>query len=35
VRVESTGSLTSDITIQLGQDWLQKQASSGKRLPSF
>jgi hypothetical protein len=28
VRVESTGSLTSDVTIQLGQDWLQKQSSS-------
>jgi hypothetical protein len=28
VRVESTGNLTSDVTIQLGQDWLQKQSSS-------
>ena len=28
VRVEGTGSLNSDITIQLGKDWLQKQASS-------
>lgn len=28
VRVESTGELSSDITIQLGQDWVQKQ--SGK-----
>jgi LCP family protein required for cell wall assembly len=34
VRVESTGSLTSDITIQVGQDWLQKQASQ-KWFPSF
>lgn len=25
VRVESTGNLQSDITIQLGQDWLKKQ----------
>ncbi len=25
VRVESTGSLASDITIQLGKDWLEKQ----------
>jgi hypothetical protein len=25
VRVESTGNLRSDITIQLGKDWLQKQ----------
>ena len=25
VRVESTGNLQSDITIQLGQDWLRKQ----------
>lgn len=25
VRVESTGNLESDITIQLGQDWVQKQ----------
>ncbi|MEO1378393.1 MAG: LytR C-terminal domain-containing protein, partial [Cyanobacteria bacterium J06635_10] len=24
VRVESTGSLNSDITIQLGEDWLNK-----------
>jgi hypothetical protein len=30
VRVESTGNLTSDVTIQLGQDWLQKQSSSEK-----
>ncbi|NMG58048.1 LytR family transcriptional regulator [Geitlerinema sp. P-1104] len=27
VRVESTGVLHSDITIQLGQDWLEKQSS--------
>lgn len=26
VRIESTGSLTSDVTIQLGQDWLQQPA---------
>ncbi|MCP2732297.1 LCP family protein [Limnofasciculus baicalensis] len=26
VRVESTGSLASDITIQLGKDWLEKQS---------
>lgn len=25
VRVESTGNLASDVTIQLGQDWLQRQ----------
>lgn len=25
VRVESTGNLDSDVTIQLGKDWLQKQ----------
>jgi LCP family protein required for cell wall assembly len=31
VRVESTGSLASDVTIQLGQDWLQKRASLEKR----
>jgi polyisoprenyl-teichoic acid--peptidoglycan teichoic acid transferase len=24
VRVESTGSLNSDVTIQVGKDWLQK-----------
>ena len=35
VRVESTGSLTSDVTIQLGQDWLQKQRSSEKPFFSF
>ena len=31
VRVEGTGSLNSDITIQLGQDWLHKQASSSSQ----
>jgi hypothetical protein len=35
VRVESTGSLNSDVTIQLGKDWLQKQQSSEKGLFSF
>ncbi|MGB7441712.1 MAG: LCP family protein [Coleofasciculaceae cyanobacterium] len=35
VRVESTGSLNSDVTIQLGQDWLQKQASISERDDSF
>jgi hypothetical protein len=25
VRVESTGSLQSDVTIQVGEDWLQQQ----------
>ncbi|MDY7012612.1 MAG: LCP family protein [Cyanobacteriota bacterium] len=29
VRVESTGVLRSDITIQLGQDWLQEEKSRG------
>lgn len=33
VRVESTGNIISDVTIQLGQDWLQKPTSSEKRLP--
>jgi LCP family protein required for cell wall assembly len=28
VRIESTGSLRSDITVQLGQDWLQKTPPS-------
>lgn len=28
VRVESTGSLGSDVTIQLGQDWLDQQGSA-------
>lgn len=35
VRVESTGSLASDITIQLGRDWLQKVASSEDRFFGF
>jgi LCP family protein required for cell wall assembly len=35
LRVESTGSLASDVTIQLGQDWLQKQASSQREFSSF
>jgi hypothetical protein len=30
VRVESTGILDSDVTIRLGQDWLQRQASLKK-----
>ena len=28
VRVESTGSIQSDVTIQLGKDWLQRQPTS-------
>ncbi|MGK7871975.1 MAG: LCP family protein [Xenococcaceae cyanobacterium] len=35
VLVESTGSLASDITIQLGEDWRQKQDYSDKKLVSF
>jgi LCP family protein required for cell wall assembly len=35
VRVESTGNLGSDVTIQLGQDWLQKEASSQPRLSTY
>jgi polyisoprenyl-teichoic acid--peptidoglycan teichoic acid transferase len=35
VRVESTGSLGSDVTIQLGQDWLQQEALSQKGLSEF
>lgn len=35
VRVESTGNLASDVTIQLGQDWLQKEASAETRSSSF
>ncbi len=35
VRVESTGALNSDVTIQLGEDWLRKQAFSENRFPSF
>ena len=30
VRVESTGLLNSDVTIQLGQDWLQRKATSAQ-----
>ena len=35
VRVESTGNLASDITIQLGQDWLQNEGPSSKRFSAF
>ncbi len=35
VRVESTGSLNSDVTIQLGRDWLKKQASSKRGFLGF
>ncbi|WP_293094105.1 LCP family protein [Moorena sp. SIOASIH] len=36
VRVESTGAFSSDITIQLGQDWLQKLGSQQQdRFSSF
>ena len=35
VRIESTGSLGSDVTIQLGQDWLQQEASSQREFSSF
>lgn len=35
VRVESTGSLSSDVTIQLGQDWLHREASSIKQISTF
>jgi hypothetical protein len=35
VRVESTGSLSSDVTIQLGQDWLHREASSSKQISPF
>jgi hypothetical protein len=31
VRIESTGELNSDITIQLGQDWVQKQTGAPSR----
>lgn len=31
VRVESTGNLRSDVTIQLGKDWLQKQEQFGEK----
>ncbi len=30
VRVESTGLLNSDVTIRLGQDWLQRKATSAR-----
>jgi hypothetical protein len=32
VLVESTGALASDITIQLGEDWRQKQASISQQV---
>ncbi|MEG3845521.1 LCP family protein [Microcoleus sp. herbarium19] len=35
VLVESTGSLQSDVTIRLGQDWLSKQTQSGGDFKSF
>ncbi len=35
VRVESTGNLASDITIQLGQDWLQNEGPSSKGFSAF
>ena len=35
VRIDGTGSLGSDVTIQLGQDWLQKETSSQKRFSNF
>jgi LCP family protein required for cell wall assembly len=35
VRVDSTGNLGSDVTIQLGQDWLQKEASSQQRFSTY
>lgn len=35
VRVESTGTLGSDVTIQLGEDWLQKETSSQKGFSNF
>ncbi len=35
VRVEGTGDLNSDVTIQLGQDWLQKQSQHGGATSSF
>lgn len=34
VRVESTGALNSDVTIQLGRDWLQRQAKLEPHFPS-
>ncbi|MEO8890434.1 MAG: LCP family protein, partial [Coleofasciculaceae cyanobacterium] len=35
VRVDSTGSLDSDVTIQLGNDWLQKDSSKNKGFFGF
>jgi LCP family protein required for cell wall assembly len=35
VRVDSTGSLDSDVTIQLGDDWLQKDSSKNKGFFGF
>lgn len=35
VRVESTGNLRSDVTIQLGKDWLQKQEQFGEQGSEF
>jgi hypothetical protein len=35
VRVDSTGSLDSDVTIQLGDDWLQKKSSDSKGFFGF
>lgn len=35
VRVDSTGSLESDVTIQLGADWLQKDSSRNKGFFGF
>jgi len=35
VLVESTGSLQSDVTIRLGQDWLSKKTQSGGEFKSF
>jgi hypothetical protein len=30
VRVESTGNLSSDVTIQLGKDWLEQSGGTGE-----
>jgi len=30
VRVESTGNLSSDVTIQLGKDWLERSGGAGE-----
>lgn len=35
VRVDSTGSLDSDVTIQLGDDWLQKKSSGSRGFFGF